>query len=142
MRRKASCRHCAIAPTIAATLAAIVNCEAMAHRQQSAHRDRAAVAGRDLYLVRTTAASVGDFGQVVALAGSFVPGALRSPTGNCCRSMVPGAVPANGSTYGGNGTTDFALPNLSGRTVFGTGLGARLTNRTLGSVAGSTAQTH
>ena len=46
-----------------------------------------------------------------------------------------------GTTYGGNGTTDFALPNLSGRTVVGTGQGTGLTDRNLGSAYGATTQT-
>ena len=46
-----------------------------------------------------------------------------------------------GTTYGGNGLTNFALPNLSGRTVVGTGQGTGLTNRPLGSVAGATTET-
>ena len=38
-------------------------------------------------------------------------------------------------------STTFALPNLSGRSVVGTGQGAGLTNRPLGSVAGAPTQT-
>jgi microcystin-dependent protein len=94
------------------------------------------------YLVRTTAANVGDFGQVVAFAGFFAPGGYSVANGQL--------LPINGNqvlfselgkTYGGNGTTDFALPDLAGRSVFGTGQGAGLSNRTLGSVAGATTET-
>ena len=46
-----------------------------------------------------------------------------------------------GTTYGGNGTTDFALPNLQGSTPMGYGQGARLTPRELGEIGGSTAVT-
>jgi microcystin-dependent protein len=42
-----------------------------------------------------------------------------------------------GTTYGGNGTTTFALPNLAGRVVVGTGSGPGLSNRVLGEMAGS-----
>lgn len=42
-----------------------------------------------------------------------------------------------GTTYGGNGQTTFALPNLSGRRVVGTGHGPGLSNYTLGQAAGS-----
>ena len=42
-----------------------------------------------------------------------------------------------GTTYGGNGTTNFAVPNLQGRVPIGTGHGAGLQNYVLGQSAGS-----
>lgn len=42
-----------------------------------------------------------------------------------------------GTTYGGNGVTTFALPDLRGRSPIGMGAGTGLTNRTLGSYGGS-----
>jgi microcystin-dependent protein len=42
-----------------------------------------------------------------------------------------------GTTYGGNGTTNFGLPNLQGRTPIGQGNGPGLTPRVLGEVGGS-----
>ncbi len=42
-----------------------------------------------------------------------------------------------GTTYGGNGVTTFALPDLRGRVAIGQGQGAGLTNRVIGSVAGT-----
>lgn len=44
-----------------------------------------------------------------------------------------------GTTFGGNGTTNFALPNLQGRAPmgFGPGAGPGLSQRDLGEVAGS-----
>lgn len=42
-----------------------------------------------------------------------------------------------GTNYGGNGTTNFALPNLQGRTPISPGQGPGLSNRTLGEQAGS-----
>ena len=41
-----------------------------------------------------------------------------------------------GTTYGGNGTTNFALPDLRGRMMQGQGNGAGLPGATLGEVAG------
>jgi microcystin-dependent protein len=41
-----------------------------------------------------------------------------------------------GTTYGGNGTTNFLLPNLQGRIPMHAGQGAGLTSRTLGSYGG------
>jgi microcystin-dependent protein len=45
-----------------------------------------------------------------------------------------------GTTYGGNGTTTFALPNLNGRAPIGVGQGPALPNYTLGQTTG--AETH
>src|SRR5947209_6830087 len=41
-----------------------------------------------------------------------------------------------GTTYGGNGTSNFALPNLQGSTPIGAGQGPGLTVRDLGEVGG------
>lgn len=94
------------------------------------------------YLVRTEDTTLSGLGQVVLFAGNFTPGSYTVASGQ----LLP--IPANaalfsqlGTTYGGNGTTDFALPNLAGRTVVGTGQGVGLNNRALGSVAGATSAT-
>ncbi|MES2611708.1 MAG: tail fiber protein [Pseudomonadota bacterium] len=42
-----------------------------------------------------------------------------------------------GITYGGNGTTTFALPNLNGHTPIGVGQGAGLSEYVLGEIGGS-----
>jgi len=42
-----------------------------------------------------------------------------------------------GTYYGGNGTTNFALPNLQGRAIVGTGQGSGLTYYIIGEQAGS-----
>jgi microcystin-dependent protein len=42
-----------------------------------------------------------------------------------------------GTTYGGNGTTTFALPNLNGRVALGTGTGAGLSAVTQGETGGA-----
>jgi microcystin-dependent protein len=42
-----------------------------------------------------------------------------------------------GTTYGGNGTTNFALPNLQGRVTMGPGQGPGLSVRSLGEMGGS-----
>src|SRR5512132_2692754 len=41
-----------------------------------------------------------------------------------------------GTTFGGNGQTTFALPNLQSRTTVGTGQGPGLSSYTLGQVSG------
>jgi microcystin-dependent protein len=45
-----------------------------------------------------------------------------------------------GTTYGGNGTTTFGLPNLQGRSPMGWGQGPGLSNRVLGETGGE--ETH
>jgi microcystin-dependent protein len=42
-----------------------------------------------------------------------------------------------GTTYGGNGTSTFALPNLQGRVPIGAGTGPGLSSRPLGQSSGS-----
>src|SRR5271166_298082 len=95
------------------------------------------------YLVRTEDPSnIADAGQIVLFAGNFAPGGYSVANGQLQSIAVnPELFSQIGTTYGGNGTTDFALPNLSGRTATGTGQGAGLTNRTLGSAYGATTQT-
>ncbi|HMT08270.1 MAG TPA: tail fiber protein [Pyrinomonadaceae bacterium] len=46
-----------------------------------------------------------------------------------------------GTTYGGNGTTNFALPDLRGRVPMNWGAGPGLSSRTLGEVGGSSSHT-
>lgn len=46
-----------------------------------------------------------------------------------------------GTTYGGNGQTTFALPDLRGRTPFGTGQGPGLPSMELGELSGSPTHT-
>ena len=46
-----------------------------------------------------------------------------------------------GTTYGGNGTTTFALPDLRGRVPIGQGQGTGLTNRNMGQVGGAETNT-
>jgi microcystin-dependent protein len=46
-----------------------------------------------------------------------------------------------GTTYGGNGTTTFALPDLRGRVPIGQGAGPGLTPRSVGELLGNAAQT-
>jgi microcystin-dependent protein len=95
------------------------------------------------YLVRTQdPTNIADVGQVVAFAGSVVPGGFAVANGQLLPIIDNQVLFSQiGTTYGGNGINNFALPNLSGRSVVGTGQGAGLTNRPLGSVAGAPTQT-
>lgn len=46
-----------------------------------------------------------------------------------------------GTTYGGNGQTTFALPDLQGRTAIGQGTGAGLPSYSMGQLSGTTSTT-
>src|ERR687894_2069634 len=83
----------------------------------------------------------GYIGQIVLFAGNFAPrgwafchGQILSIAQNTALFSILGI------TYGGNGQTTFALPDLRGRTPVGAGQGPGLTNRILGGSAG--AETH
>ncbi|HUN38947.1 MAG TPA: tail fiber protein [Acetobacteraceae bacterium] len=94
------------------------------------------------YLVRTEANNLDDLGQVVLFAGNYAPGGYSVANGQVLSiSQNPVLFSLLGTTYGGNGTSNFALPNLAGRTVVGTGQGSGLTSRNLGSTAGATTET-
>lgn len=77
------------------------------------------------------------FGDITIFAGTFYPintllcqGQLLSISQNTALfSLV-------GTTYGGDGTTTFALPNLCGRAPVGVGEGAGLSNIQLGQAGG------
>ncbi len=80
----------------------------------------------------------GYIAQIMMFAGTFAPkgwaycdGSILSIASNTALfSLV-------GTTYGGNGTTTFALPDFRGRVAVGTGNGPGLSPRTLGEVAGT-----
>jgi microcystin-dependent protein len=77
-------------------------------------------------------------GQIMMFGGNFAPrgwalcnGQLLSIAQNTALFSILG------TTYGGNGQTTFALPNLQGRLAMHPGNGPGLTPRTLGETAGS-----
>jgi microcystin-dependent protein len=76
-------------------------------------------------------------GEIKIFAGNFAPTGWAL----CDGSLLP--ISQNtalfsllGTTYGGNGTTTFALPDLRGRFPMHPGTGANLTPRNLGDVGG------
>lgn len=79
----------------------------------------------------------GTIGEIRMFAGNFAPrawafcdGSLLSIAQNtACFSIL-------GTTYGGNGQTTFALPDLRGRLPVGAGQGPGLSNYSLGQVSG------
>src|SRR5947208_9525764 len=77
-------------------------------------------------------------GGIFMFAGNFAPrgyalcqGQLMSIAQNTALFSILG------TTYGGNGQTTFALPDLRGRAPVGQGQGPGLSNISLGEVAGS-----
>jgi microcystin-dependent protein len=76
-------------------------------------------------------------GQVIAFAGNFAPQNFMLCDGTLLPiSSYQALFAIIGTTYGGDGRTTFALPDLRGRTVIGTGTGPGLSPRTLGAKAG------
>jgi microcystin-dependent protein len=80
-------------------------------------------------------------GQIEAFAFNFAPKGWVQ----CAGQLLPIAqyqalFSLLGTTYGGNGVANFALPDLRGRVGAGAGSGPGLTPRTLGTVAGE--ETH
>lgn len=76
-------------------------------------------------------------GEIRMFAGTFAPRGWALCNGQLLAISTNSALfSILGTTYGGNGTTTFGLPNLQSRTPVGTGTGAGLSNVVLGQVAG------
>ncbi len=80
----------------------------------------------------------GTIGEIRMFAGNFAP-----RTWAFCQGQLLGIAQNTalfsilGTTYGGNGTTTFGLPDFRGRVAVGTGTGPGLSNVQLGQVAGT-----
>lgn len=75
-------------------------------------------------------------GEVVAFAGDFVPGGFLLADGRTLPiNDYPALAGVLSVTYGGDGVTNFKLPDLRARTIIGAGPGAPI-----GMVAGAAAQ--
>ncbi|SEI12634.1 Microcystin-dependent protein [Rheinheimera pacifica] len=77
-------------------------------------------------------------GEIRMFAGTFAP----QDWAFCQGQLLPiqnyqALFTILGTTYGGNGTTTFGLPNLQSRSPVGTGTGPGLSNVALGQVAGT-----
>jgi len=76
-------------------------------------------------------------GQITIFTGNFAPRNWAFCNGQLLSIAQNTAVfSILGTTYGGNGTTNFALPDLRGRVAIHTGQGPGLSNRVLGEVGG------
>ena len=76
-------------------------------------------------------------GQITLFAGAFEPAGWEFADGELLPIAGNEALfSVIGTTYGGNGRTNFALPDLRGRTTLGEGNGPGLTGRSLGQMTG------
>lgn len=81
-------------------------------------------------------------GQIIAVGFNFAPSGWALCNGASLPiSQYDVLYNLIGTTYGGNGTTDFNLPDLRGRGAVGMGQGTGLSNYTLGQMSGSEAVT-
>lgn len=84
----------------------------------------------------------GVIGYVTMFAGSFAPKSWAFCNGQTINIASNTALfSILGTTYGGNGTTTFQLPNTMGRTVVGAGTGPGLSTYNLGQVGGTNTET-
>jgi len=81
-------------------------------------------------------------GAIFLLGGNFAPrgyaqcqGQLLSISANTALFSILG------TTFGGNGQTNFGLPDLRGRAAYGTGQGPGLQNIDLGEMTGTSSVT-
>lgn len=78
-----------------------------------------------------------DLALIFAFAGNFAPQGTLYCSGQLLNiSSNTALFSLLGTTYGGNGTNNFALPDLRGRTLIGMGQGPGLSNYALGQAAG------
>ncbi|AKH16202.1 MULTISPECIES: phage tail protein [Deinococcus] len=81
-------------------------------------------------------------GEIRIFAGNFAPYGWAFCNGQILPiSQNTALFSLLGTTYGGNGTTTFALPNLQGRAPMHWGTGPGLTPRSLGESSGTAAVT-
>lgn len=84
----------------------------------------------------------GVIGYVTMFAGNFAPKSWAFCTGQTINiSSNTALFSILGTTYGGNGTTTFQLPNTQGRAVVGVGTGPGLSTYASGQAAGTSSVT-
>src|SRR5437879_11862971 len=81
-------------------------------------------------------------GSIIMFAGNFAPRGWALCNGQILPIAQNTALfSILGTTYGGNGQTTFALPDLRGRVPVGSGQGPGLSNYDLGQQGGSESET-
>jgi microcystin-dependent protein len=118
----------------------------MLGRRSFIARIAAFFAGTALFGVKRSEASIQGIepmlGEIMLFAGNFAPKGWAFCNGQLLPINQNQALfSLLGTTYGGNGQTSFALPDLRDRVPIHFGQGLGLSNRTLGERAGETAHT-
>jgi microcystin-dependent protein len=81
-------------------------------------------------------------GQIIQVGFNFAPRNYATCDGQLLAiSQNTALFSLLGTTFGGNGTTTFALPDLRGRVPIHQGSGSGLTSRTMGEMSGEEAHT-
>ncbi len=95
------------------------------------------------YPSRDGGSAMGDtWGFVYSFAGNYAPGSSQLADGSLLSIQQNQALfSLLGTTYGGNGRTTFALPDLRGRAIIGQGFAPGLTTRYAGNATGETLTT-
>ncbi len=89
------------------------------------------------YIVRTSTGDIDNLGDIKLFAGDFAPAGWTFANGTLLSTATnPTLFQRIGTTYGGNGITTFALPDLRDRLAMHQGTGADLTPRSLGEQVG------
>jgi len=96
------------------------------------------------YLIRTSGfypsdqgSPVGSIGEIIQFAGNFVPDGYAAADGHLLPiSQNTALFSLLGTSWGGNGQTTFAVPDLRGRAAIGAGQGAGLSNYDVGETVG------
>jgi microcystin-dependent protein len=89
------------------------------------------------YAIRTSGASGYDLGEVSLWVNNYTPPGWTFAAGQVLNiADYPDLYDRLGTTWGGDGQTTFALPDLRGRVPIGAGAGPGLTPRTLGQYVG------
>lgn len=84
----------------------------------------------------------GSLGFVYQFAANWAPGTSQQAQGQILPIAQNSALfSILGTTYGGNGVYNFALPDLAGRAIIGSGTGIGLSEQVLGSATGSNSTT-
>src|SRR5690349_4027990 len=82
------------------------------------------------YIVRTSTGDTDNLGDIKLFAGDFAPAGWSFANGTLLSTATnPTLFQKIGTTYGGNGITTFALPDLRDRLAMHQGAGADLTSR-------------
>jgi microcystin-dependent protein len=80
-------------------------------------------------------------GEIGTFAGAFAPAGTTASGQFAAINQNQALFSLLGTYFGGNGTTTFELPNLTGTTMVGTGQGAGLSLETIGQKTGSASVT-